>query len=66
MVQENYFVSIRKYEKQRLLDFIKKHKEMKIKKILALFSLQTGLKVTTLETYLRELKDAELIGQDEM
>lgn len=61
MAQENYFVAVRKIEKQRLLDFIKNHKEMTIKKILALFSLQTGLKITTLETYVRELQDAEMI-----
>ena len=58
---ENYFVSIRKIEKQRLLNFIKQNPNMPIKKVLALFSLQTGMKTSTLQTYIRELQDAELI-----
>ena len=61
MVNENYFVAVRKVEKQRLLDFINEHKEMPLKKVLALFSLQTGMRTTTLETYVKELKDAELV-----
>jgi predicted transcriptional regulator len=58
---ENYFVSVRKIEKQKLLNFIKQNPNVSIKKLLALFSLQTGLKTSTLQTYINELRDAELI-----
>lgn len=58
---ENFFVNVRRVEKQRLLDFLNQHKDYPIKKTLALFSLQTGLRVTTLQVYIRELQDAGLI-----
>lgn len=58
---KNYFVDVRKKLKSQLLDFIKSHPDMSKTKTLALFSLSTGLKVSTIETYYQELYDAEQI-----
>lgn len=60
-MSENFFVAVRKIEKQKLLKFIKENPNVPIRKVLALFSLQTGLKTSTLQTYINELRDAELI-----
>ena len=59
---KNYFVDVRMVTKKQLLKFIKDNiKDHSITKILGLFSLKTGLRVSTLETYVKELRDAELI-----
>lgn len=58
---DNYFVNVRRIQKQKLLEFIQQHKEYSLKRTLALFSLNTGLRVTTLQVYIEELKDAGLI-----
>lgn len=57
----NYFVEVRRINKLRLKDFIAEHPDMTKKKILALFSLQTGMRIATLERYYEELVDAEQI-----
>lgn len=60
----NYFVEVRRLQKQTLLDFINAHNDLSIKKIVALFSMKTGLRISTIETYVQELKDADLIITD--
>jgi len=57
----NYFVHVRQKTKLQLMDFITGNQDKPMKQILALFSLKTGLKTSTLATYLRELKDANMI-----
>lgn len=57
----NYFVNVRQQTKVQLLEFIQTNPDKPMKQILGLFSLKTGLKTSTLEVYLRELKDANLI-----
>jgi hypothetical protein len=56
-----HFTETRKFTKQRLLDFIKNNRSMPIEKILAIFSLQTGLKTSTLQVYVMELKEAGVL-----
>jgi hypothetical protein len=58
----NYFVEKRKEDKQKLLNFIREHPDMTLKKILAIHSMNTGLSTSRLEVYLKELKEAELIA----
>lgn len=60
MVQ-NFFVNQRKNVKMGLLAFIKKHEDEEMEKVLGLFSLQTGYKVTTLQQYVRELEAVDLL-----
>lgn len=57
----SHFADVRRVQKQKLLRFIQEHKDMSIEKILALFSLETGQRVTTLKVYVDELRSAELI-----
>lgn len=57
----NYFTEKRKLDKQALLSFLKSHPELTLKKALGIFSSNTGLAVKTLNIYVRELADAELI-----
>lgn len=57
----NYFVNSRMVTKQQLIDFIQQNKDKDIKQILGLFSLRTGYKISTLEVYVKELKDAKII-----
>lgn len=56
-----HFNDIRKFNKKNLLAFILEHKEMPLKKILGLYSLNTGIRVKTLEEYVKELRDAEVL-----
>lgn len=58
---DNYFVNVRRAAKLDLLKFLKSNPDMDIKQAAAVFSLQTGLKVTTIERYYQELKDAKAI-----
>ena len=60
---KNYFVNVRLKVKQQLFEFIQQNKEKNMKQILGLFSLKTGYKVSTLLTYVDELKDAGLIDE---
>lgn len=57
----NFFVEERKKIKQQLLEFIKQKPETPIRKVIGIFSLRTGLKASTLEVYIEELKQAEVI-----
>jgi len=50
--------------KLQLLDFLKSNQE-NLDTAFALFSLQTGLKVSTLKQYYDELKEAGLISEEE-
>ena len=59
--RRGYFVELRKKEKDLLLRFITKHKKKKLPVILALYSHETGMKITTLEVYAEELQRAGLI-----
>lgn len=61
MTQTNYFVNARRIDKNFLMDFIKEHPDQDVNKLLALYSLKTGLKMTTLKVYLRELKEAGVL-----
>lgn len=58
----NYFVDKRKEDKQRLLKFLVDHPDIPQSKALGLVSANTGLAITRLEVYLKELKQAELIA----
>lgn len=58
---ENYFVKVRRLQKLELFEHIKKNKDMDKKQLLATFSLQTGLRIATIEQYYEELRDAKLI-----
>ena len=62
IMSSNYFVNARRLQKKQLLEFIKqKQNTMSLNKILGIFSLRTGLKVSTLSVYVNELKMADLI-----
>lgn len=54
----NYFVQLRQQVKVELLQFIKDHTDLTLDEILGRFSIQTGYRVTTLETYVEELQKA--------
>ena len=60
-----HFNDVRRFTKTKLLEFIKdqetRYPDQKIEKTLALFSLQTGLRMSTIRVYLEELRSAELI-----
>lgn len=56
-----HFNQVRKVQKQKLLEFIQQHKDEPIDRILGLWSLQTGMRVSTLRVYVDELKMAGLI-----
>lgn len=60
----NYFVNVRQQLKVQFLEYLKANPDVPIKQALALFSLKSGLKVTTLQIYYQELKDANLIVDD--
>lgn len=61
MESVGHFNQVRKVQKQRLLEFISEHKDENMDRILGLFSLQTGMRVSTLRVYVNELKMAGLI-----
>jgi hypothetical protein len=63
MRSAGHWNTVRKHNKQELLDYLKKNKGVPITKALAIFSLQSGLKVSTLLTYVEELKQAELVDE---
>lgn len=46
---------------RRVLELVRKHKELAASKIRALFILQTGAKSNTVDAYIRELIEAGLI-----
>jgi len=60
-----HYNDVRKFTKQKLLEFVKdqetRYPEQKIEKTIALFSLQNGMRITTIRVYLDELRMAELI-----
>jgi hypothetical protein len=62
---ENYFVALRRVQKQNLLNFMQaellNNSKASIKELLARFSLKTGYKTATLEQWVQELKDAGAI-----
>jgi len=57
----NYFVEKRRQDKQRLLKLFNDNSEMEEKKIIAIFSLQTGYKIETIRQMVEELREAEVI-----
>lgn len=57
----NFFVNERKQNKIEFLEFINANLDKPMKVIIGLFSLRTGLRSSTIEIYLKELKDANLI-----
>lgn len=57
----NYWVSLRKEEKLRLLRFLKENKDIPIERALALYSLETGYRLTSLKTFYNELKIAGVV-----
>lgn len=61
---KNYFVNVRQQTKLQLLDFINQNPDKPLKTVLGLFSLKTGYKISTLQTYVQELQDAELIRKE--
>lgn len=60
-----HYNDVRRLMKTKLLEFIKdqevRNPDQKIEKTLAVFSLQTGLRLSTIKVYLEELRAAELI-----
>lgn len=56
-----HYNEVRKINKQKLLQFIQEHPDQPLSKTLGLFSMNTGLTVSTLEIYVKELRMAELI-----
>lgn len=56
-----HYNEIRRINKLKLLEFIKQHPDQQLSKTLGLFSLQTGITVSTLETYVNELRMAEVL-----
>lgn len=57
----NYFVNVRQQTKNQLLEFIRANPDKPLKEVLGLFSLKTGLSVSKLEVYVRELQDANCL-----
>jgi len=53
-------VELRKAYKQKLLDLIRNHDGEKLSKVIAIFSLQTGMKFSTIQDMARELQEAGL------
>jgi len=60
----NPFVEQRKQYKLKLLDLIKRNPNIDKEQLIALFSLQTGLKRDTIKEYLSELEEAGILEQD--
>jgi hypothetical protein len=58
----NPFVNARRILKNQLYELIKKNKELSKEQIIALFSLQTGLKRSTINEYWQELEEAGLLN----
>lgn len=58
---KNFFMIERRARLQRILEMVKKHKQIEARKIRALFVLQTGAKGNTVDAYIRELIEAGLI-----
>ena len=56
-----FYTEMRKREKDLLFQFIRKHKKKSIKRILGMYSQDTGLKISRLEIYVKEMKEAGLI-----
>lgn len=50
--------------KLKLWDLIKRNKNIEIEQLIALFSLQTGLKLATVREYLKELEAAGVIDKN--
>ena len=61
MPSAGYYSDARRVNKQNLLAFIQSHTDISLEKALGLYSLQTGLKVSTLRIYLDELKIAGVV-----
>lgn len=61
----NPFVEQRRLHKLRLLDLIKKNPTLDREQIIAVFSLQTGLKRATIKEYLSELEESGISMTDE-
>jgi len=57
----SYFIRERQLRKSRLLLLIGKQPELNQTRLKAIFSLQTGLRISKIEEYLQELSDAGLI-----
>jgi len=67
-VNFNPFVEQRRLHKLKLLDMIQKNKGMEREQLIALFSLQTGLKRQTVKEYIDELEEAGILqngGRDD-
>ena len=54
----NPFVEQRKAMKIQLMKFMRGNQGMEEKRIVALFSMKTGLRTETIRSYLTEIKDA--------
>jgi hypothetical protein len=52
----NPFVEQRRIMKIKLMELMKQNQEIEEEKLIALFSLKTGLKVKTIETMMNEIK----------
>ncbi|MEM2614609.1 MAG: hypothetical protein QXO15_10395 [Nitrososphaerota archaeon] len=61
VIHINPFVEQRKQLKLMLLDMIKRYGELDAERIIALFSLKTGLKRETIKEYWKELEEAGVI-----
>jgi len=57
----SHFLDGRKQRKELLLSMIEKNPNLELKTIRGLFSQQTGNKLKTIDEYLEELQDANLI-----
>jgi hypothetical protein len=57
----NPFVAQRRQHKLELAEFIKKNPYMERERVIALFSLRTGLKRETIKKYLEELEEAGVL-----
>lgn len=61
----NPFVEQRKRMKLLLLKMLEENKEMPRKKVLALFSLKTGISIKTAKRYLEELEEVVIDEEEE-
>ena len=61
---ENYFVTERKRNKTKLLNYLLTHKDLTIDQACARFSAMEGFKVTTLKTWTEEFVMAGMIVID--
>ena len=62
----NYFVEVRRQQKQQLLELLNKNTEKPLSQLLGVFSMNTGLSMNVITRMLDEIKMARLCKHEEV